>query len=147
MNADTKHWLGTHLGLPSRAGWAVPVLVLYDVLVTQGDAGNVVPVLARVTLHPRTSCYITRNIFYSNCSETKIELNYLEIDFKYFIQSPQYPRQVLRSVVDPDPYVFGPLGSGSVSQRYRSGSGSSSSKNSMKNLDFNCSVTFYDFLS
>ncbi len=48
--------LGTYLDLPSRAGWTVPVLILYDVLVTQGDAGNVVPVLARVTLHPRASC-------------------------------------------------------------------------------------------
>jgi hypothetical protein len=41
------------------------------------------------------------------------------------------------SVADPDPYVFGPL-SGSVSQKYGSGSGSfhHQAKNSKKNLDF-----------
>jgi hypothetical protein len=31
---------------------------------------------------------------------------------------------VITSVVDPDPHVFGPLGSGSISQNYGSGFGS-----------------------
>jgi hypothetical protein len=43
----------------------------------------------------------------------------------------------------PDPHFFGPPGSGSISQRYGSGSGSvgillSASKNSEKNLDSYC---------
>jgi hypothetical protein len=51
------------------------------------------------------------------------------------------------SVVDPDQYVFGPPGSafGSVSLKYgyRTGSDlSSTSKNSRKNLDFYCFVTY-----
>jgi hypothetical protein len=41
-----------------------------------------------------------------------------------------------------DPYVFVPPGSGSVITRYGSGS---SSKNSKKNLDPYCFVTFCDF--
>ncbi len=46
------------------------------------------------------------------------------------------------SVADPDPYVFGPSGSGSISQMYGSGSlPTSLSKNSKKNLDF------YSFLT
>jgi hypothetical protein len=42
--------------------------------------------------------------------------------FKLFLQglSPGY--RVLPGVVYPDPYVFGPHGSGSISQRYGSGS-------------------------
>jgi hypothetical protein len=44
---------------------------------------------------------------------------------------------------DPDPRVFGPPGSGSTSQRY----GSSSCKNSKKNLDSYYLVTLFDFLS
>jgi hypothetical protein len=50
-------------------------------------------------------------------------------------------------VADPDPYVFGPPGSGSNSQRYGSGSGVGSgsfyrqAKNGKKNLDFYCFVT------
>jgi hypothetical protein len=64
------------------------------------------------------------------------------------------PEQCSRSG-SPDPHVFGPPGSGSISQRYGSGSGStcfwtsririllSSSKNSKKNLDFFCLVTSF----
>jgi hypothetical protein len=49
-----------------------------------------------------------------------------------------------RSVADPDPYVFGLPVSGSVSQRYRYGSGSfdhQSKIGSKKNLDSYCFVT------
>jgi hypothetical protein len=54
----------------------------------------------------------------------------------------------------PDPHVFGPPGSGSISQRYGSGSGYRSGsfyhfswKNSKKNLDSYYFVTLFDFLS
>jgi hypothetical protein len=50
----------------------------------------------------------------------------------------------------PDPHVFGPPGSGSISHRYGSGSGSgslSSCKNSKKNIDSYYFVTLFDFLS
>jgi hypothetical protein len=48
----------------------------------------------------------------------------------------------------PDPYVFGPPGSGSICQRYGSGSGSFTSwKISKKNLDSYNFVTLFDFLS
>jgi hypothetical protein len=59
----------------------------------------------------------------------------------------------ITSVADPnpDPHVFGPPGSGSISQRYgsgsRSGSGSGSfyhqAKKSKKNLDSYCFVTSF----
>jgi hypothetical protein len=62
------------------------------------------------------------------------------------------------SVADPDtnpdadpqdPYVSGPHRSGSIGQRYGSGSGLSlsSCKNSKKNLDSYYFVTLFDFLS
>ncbi len=54
---------------------------------------------------------------------------------------------VYNNVAAPDPYVFGPTGFGSINQRYGSGSFSSSSKNSKKNLDSYCFVTSFDFLS
>jgi hypothetical protein len=44
------------------------------------------------------------------------------------------------SVVDPDPYVFGPPGSGSVSQRYGSGSFYHSARKTLL-------LTVFDFLS
>ncbi len=49
----------------------------------------------------------------------------------------------------PDPHVFGPpgSGSGSISLRYGSRSGSFYLQNSKKNLDFYCFVTSFDFLS
>ncbi len=52
------------------------------------------------------------------------------------------------SVADPDPHVFGPpgFGSRSIGQRYGSGSGSSSCKNSKENLDSYYFVTLFDFL-
>jgi hypothetical protein len=48
------------------------------------------------------------------------------------------------SAADPDPYVFGPLGSGSVSQRngYGSGSFHHQAKIERKNLDSYFFVTF-----
>ncbi len=68
------------------------------------------------------------------------------------------PRGFLNiSVADPDPpdpHVFGPPVSGSISQRYGSGFGSgsgsfylSSCKNSKKTLESYYYVTFFDFLS
>ena len=56
--------------------------------------------------------------------------------------------------LDPYPHVFGPPRSGSISQRYGSGSGSCSgsgsfyhhAKNSKKNLDSYYFVTLFDFL-
>ena len=56
---------------------------------------------------------------------------------------------IFNNVLDPDPpdpHVFGPPGSGSTSQRYGSGSGSSC-KNRKKNLDSLYFVTVFDFLS
>jgi hypothetical protein len=55
--------------------------------------------------------------------------------------------------LNPDPHVFGPPGSGSISQRYGCGSGSGSGtfyyhgKNNQKNLDSHYFVTLFDFLS
>jgi hypothetical protein len=55
------------------------------------------------------------------------------------------------SVADPDPHVFGPPGSGSISQRYGSGFGSGSGsfyhhvKIVKKNLDSYYYVTLFDF--
>jgi len=49
---------------------------------------------------------------------------------------------VVSSVADPDPYFFGPLGSGSINQRH----GRillSSNKNNKKNLDSYCFVTSF----
>jgi hypothetical protein len=43
---------------------------------------------------------------------------------KIFLQGLSPGFRVLASVMDPDPYVFGPHGSGSISQRYGTGSGS-----------------------
>ncbi len=54
------------------------------------------------------------------------------------------------SVADPsDPYVFGPLGSGSGSnsQKYGSGSFYPQAKIGKKNLDSYCFVLLFDFLS
>ncbi len=49
----------------------------------------------------------------------------------------------------PDPHVFGPPGSGSINQMYRSGSGSlyHHAKIVLKNLDSYYFVTLFDFLS
>ncbi len=71
----------------------------------------------------------------------------LEIANLFQYQSLYYMNDIYGSVADPDPnpHVFGPPGSGSISQRY--GSGSSSCKNSKKNLDSYYFVTLFDFLS
>ena len=62
-------------------------------------------------------------------------------------RSVQHPDlRFLTSVADPDPsdpYVFGPPGSGSISQRYGSGSFNHLSKISKKNLDSCCFVTSF----
>jgi hypothetical protein len=79
----------------------------------------------------------------------------LRIRIHMFLGLPD-PDPLVRGMdPDPDPHVFGPPGSGSISQRYRSGSGStgfwtsririllSSSKISKKNLDSFCFVTSF----
>jgi hypothetical protein len=54
------------------------------------------------------------------------------------------------SVADPDPHVFGPLGTGSISQWYVSGSGTGSfyrhAKIVRKTLDSYYFVALFDFL-
>jgi hypothetical protein len=73
----------------------------------------------------------------------------------YCFSSNSYPRSCLGSSV-PDPHVFGPPGSGSTSQRTRSGSRSCSGSGSSyhhaknfikKNLDSYNFVALVDFLS
>jgi hypothetical protein len=53
------------------------------------------------------------------------------------------PGYLTTSVADPDPHVFGPPGSGSISQKLDPDPTISSSKNSKKNLDSNYFVTLF----
>ncbi len=72
----------------------------------------------------------------THCSHLKQKRLLFLQEFDLF----DYLNAVTASVVDPDPYVFGPPGSGSVSQRYGFGS-FYHLENSKKNLDSKCFVT------
>ena len=62
----------TYLGLFVVAKWAVPVLVLDNILVPQGDADNMEPAATVVTLHPGTRSWTEQSIFHNNSINIKI---------------------------------------------------------------------------